>query len=382
MPRRAAGAETRRLLVGAVAALVVTGALAGCGAKRPASEWRPHEPREAYAYTAVLMARHPLYRALGHLEAALDDLGEEEWEPVLEPIDERFEQMAFLESSALGDPAEHLRVLDRQWQARYPDLALEPGALGRDLRARVDWEQRRARSVVSAHLARERAAESRRIAQMRAELVRQYQERITNLRIRAELGDQARAQRARSELEQVWAVIDAQVAAEEAAGQELLAQLEAELESEARGRIEAVRGRADELTASRRAEMSSAGGELYAQMLAEMAAPWPAAPEGGEVAVQAEAPNARLIEAEGLREQAGGARDEAMREQRVRLLRAIGALRARLKSGTETAARVVAYRDGIRLRLVPGEPAGGENLTGSMAERLEAFWRQAEEQRS
>ncbi len=376
-------APSSRLLAGAITVLVVVGALIGCGHDRPASRRHAPEPRRGYAYTAVLMSRHPLYHALADLEAAIDELGDDEWDPVLEPIDERFEQIAFLESFALADPAERLAALRGGWRDGYPDLDLEPGALSPDLQARIDWERRRAARVVAERMAAGEAAETRRLAQLRAELVREHQERLTNLRIEGGLGGTERAERAEREQLRVWETIEAQLEAERQAGRELLAELEARLGREAGLRIEAAQRRADDATAARSNEMLAAGSGLYGEMIAEMSAPW-AGPPGEEATAlgRADEPNARLAEAEGSRQRAEAVRREAAREQRLRLVRAVGRLRARLKSGTETAARVVAHRDGIDLQLLPGGSARGENMTDTIGDKLRALWSGAEGQRS
>ena len=129
--------------------------------------------------------------------------------------------------------------------------------------------------------------------------------------------------------------------------------------------------------------MAAAGAELYDDMVAALSALWPEpAIEEMELRGETGATNQRLEMAEGSRQQAEAARRRVAEQQQRRLLRALGRLRAQLKSETETAARVVAYRDGIDLTLLPGGPPRGDDLTSSMARKLEAFWNEAGRQRS
>lgn len=367
----------------AVAALIVAAAvLAGC-ARRPLLSTRAPELRPGYAYTAVLVTRHPLYAALVDLETALTDLGDGEWEPVLPPMETRLATELLAERLSIGDPVEQIATLHTHWRESYPELQLPGDALTQDLQARIDWEQRWSDSTIAARMAQAEAQEGRRLAQLRAALVRQYQERLSNLRIDEVLGDETAAERARAERERVWQAIEAQLEAERAAGREALAGLERRLREQAQERLRTVGARAEAVAARRSETMAVAGAGLYDDMLAALSAPWPEpAIEEVELRGEAGATDQRLGTAEESRRQAGAARSEAIEQQQRRLLRALGRLRAQLKSETETAAHVVAYRDGIDLTLLPGGPPRGDDLTSSMARKLEAFWREAGRQRS
>ncbi len=359
------------------------GAITGCGPHGGTARRSVAEPREGYAYTAVLMARHPLYRAIAELERALEELGDDEWDPVLEPLDDRFEQIVFLESLAFADPTDRLITLHEQWRGAYPDLAVEPGAFSPDVQTRIEWERRRAQRVIAEQMAGAEAAEGRRLARMRAALVARYQERLVNLRIDANLGGEDEAQAAQAEEQRIWEAIDAELAAERQAGRELLAEMARRLRREAEIRIMSAQERADALASGRRDEVQRVGADLYAQMAEELSGPWEGEPPGevGAVADVSE-PNVRLEMAESMRARAEQVRRETAEQQRRRLLRALGRLRARVKSGTETAALVVAHRDGIELQLLPGGSARGENMTGSIAAKLEQFWSDADGRRS
>ena len=123
--------------------------------------------------------------------------------------------------------------------------------------------------------------------------------------------------------------------------------------------------------------MRGAGADLYDEMIARMQEPWPRrAPEdtAASAEMQADPANRRLEEMDSSREAAETAREEKIAEQRERILQALGRLRAQIKIGTETAARVVAYRNGIRLQTLPGGQRQGGDVTATVAEQLEDFW--------
>ncbi|MGC9317964.1 MAG: hypothetical protein ACP5KN_08015 [Armatimonadota bacterium] len=375
--------SSRRVLVGLVVVVAAGCVGAGCGPRTAREMPRPGERREGYAYTAMLMARHPLYDALGELETALEELGDGDWRPVLEPIDARFEQMALMESMAFADPSERLVDLSRQWRESYPAVAIDPEKLAADLQTRIDWEREQAHRHVAERMAEAEAAQSRRIAQLRARLVRQQQERLINLGITVNSADPEVAKQAERERERVWDTIEAQVGIQRQSGEEALAELREQLQAEAQRRVDAAVERARATMAGREAEMRAAGSELHAEMGDEMFRPWQG-PAQTEVMVQSDpsAANAGLDAAEMSRAQAKQAREEAAQVQRRRLFSAIGRLRSQIKSGTERAARVVAYRQGIDLQLLPGGSARGEDMTGIISQHLEAFWSVSEDRRS
>lgn len=374
MARAAASRSARLILAAAFAA-----ACLGSCAPRERAVVQPKERAEGYAYTAVLMSKHPLSPALAELELALDQLREDEWEPVLEPIDDRFADLALLESFALADPQERLAQLTQDWRRGYETAQVRPEGTEADLRARIDWERRQARRRVQERMRQARAMEARQLAKLRASLVRKYEERLTNLGIQIEMGENAEA--AEAERQDVWDTIEARVQQQGKVAEQTLAELERQLETEAEQRIAEAEARAEETMLARAGEMQQAGEQMYGRMADQMSLDWPQPPADVQVTIAPGEANERLAEAEVSREQAMAARRDAAARQRERLLRAINSLRRQIKRSTEAAAKVVAYRDGIDLQLLPGGTARGRNMTQSIGERLEAFW-SAEGQRS
>lgn len=366
------------LKVAPVFALGLLMILAGCQAE-PAS--RPPKPPaemvDGYAYTAMLVSRHPLWGALRDLEAALADLGDDEWDPALPPIEDRFEDVAFIESYALGDQEPRMAALRRDWRADYPPLQLPANGLAEDQEARIDWEHRQAERMVRRSMAQARSAESRRLAQLRARLVEKYQERLTNLSIEVAIRDTEAAQAAGRERERVWQTIEAEVEATRVACEEQLAELETQLRAQAAERVEQARRRADVISGEREVTMRAAGAGLYDQMIGQMQQSWPQ-PGEDEATVLAEsgaAPaNERLGEIGTSREAAEAARVEKIAEQREGIQQALGRLRVKIRAGTETAAKIVAYRNGIRLQTLPGGRRQGRDVTGMVAAELDDFW--------
>jgi len=372
---RAAASRSARLILAAAFAAACLGSCA----PRERAVVQPKERAEGYAYTAILMSRHPLSPALAELEWALDQLREDEWEPVLEPIDDRFADLALLESLALADPQERLAQLTQDWRRGYETAQVRPEGIEADLRARIDWERRQARRRVQEQMRQARAREARQLAKLRASLVRKYEERLTNLGIQIEMDENAEA--AEAERQDVWDTIEARVQQQGKVAEQTLAELEQRLETEAEQRIAEAEARAEETMLGRAGEMQQAGEQMYGRMADQMALDWPQPPEDVQVTIAPGEANERLAEAEVSREQAMAARRDAAARQRERLLRAINSLRRQIKRSTEAAAKVVAYRDGIDLQLLPGGTARGRNMTQSIGERLEAFW-SAEGQRS
>lgn len=378
----ARAARSSRLLVVVAALVVAAGVLAGCS-RGPRPPWRAPELRAAHAYTAVLMAEHPLYDALADLETALADLGDGEWSPVLPPLDMRFAPILMAQSLTVGDPAGRLTTLRQHWRGLYPPLQLPGDALTQDLHARVAWVRRQAYGEVARQKAQAEAEQSRRLARLRAELVQRYQERLTNLRIDETLGDQRAAERAVAERERVWQAIEAELEAERLRLAEAARRSAEAAAREAAGRIAAVQEQADSLAGARATAMEAAGAGLYDEMIAAISAPWPEPAVGEvEVRVEADAANRRMELAEGSRQVAEAARREIAEQQRLETLRALGRLRGQLKSETEMAARVVAHREGLDLRLLPGRPSHGVDVTSSMARKLATFWGEAGRRRS
>ena len=343
----------------------------------------PGELVDGYAYTAVLATRHPLWGALVRLEQALEELADYQWAPMPDPRDRRFEQVVFFESYALADPQDRLDALRNVWRAQYPPVVLDPAELAADQTTRIAWERDRAEESIQRRMASAEAQESRRLALLRARLVRYYQERLTNLAIDMQIRDTEAAAAAEREREQVWAVIEAEIETARRSGREMLAALEEELRSDAEQRIRRARERAEAVMAERQTEMAQAGADLYAEMIEVVQQPWPDTGEGTATAtIEADEANLLLDVAGDLRDQAEAARLEKLELQRERMLQSLGRLRAQLKSGTESAAAVVAYRRGINLHLLPGEPARGNDYTGVVAEELEEFWTFGGDQRS
>ncbi len=374
MEGRRPASNARCLGIALTLALVCT--VTGCGREPVQQTVRvPDEPVVGYAYTARLVGRHPLWDALQELETAVEDLGDDEWEPVLSPIDRRFEEMAFIESFALADPQPHMARLRRDWRSDYPPLLLQSEGLASDLEARIEWERRQAEQIVARKMAQARSRESRRLARMRAALVEKYQERLTNLSIEATVRQDEAAAAAEEERQRVWETIESQMSEARETGQEELSRLEAELRERVAERVRIARDRASDASSRRLSALRSAGAELHEEMIARIDQPWttPAAATASANAT-GEAANDRMQDLEVSREAAELARREKMQQQRERMRAAAERLRSQIKAGTETAAKVVAYRQGIRLQMLPGGQRRGEDVTDLIDEELEKFW--------
>ncbi|GEM_PF-6308682 len=369
-PVTRAAKSARNLIVAISLAL----SLAGCArVKSPVP--LPDEPVDGYAWTAMLVSRHPLWGALRNLERAQQELGAAGWEPALEPANRWFADLTFAGSFALPDPGARLARLNEDWRADYPPLLLPRDGLSQDLQARIDWEREQAERVVRTRLAEAESVESRKLARMRAELVQYYQERLTNLSIDSTIGTAQRAAEAEAEAQRIWAIIEAEIEAARRRGEDDVTTLEAELRQEAAERVQRARQRAEEISAERRETMRAAGADLYDRMIAEMQQSWPTA-DGGEVSAEVEADtgNSRLEEMGASYASAEAARQAKVAEQQAEMAQAIARLRAQITEGTESAAQVVAYRNGIALQVIPGGTRRGSDVTQFIADKLEDFW--------
>jgi hypothetical protein len=304
-------------------------------------------------------------------------LGDEQWDAALPPIDDRFVDIVFIESYVLSDQEPMMAILRDDWRTRYPPLRLPADGLGEDLEARIGWEARQAERMVERRMARARSAESRRLAQLRAGLVEKQQERLTNLSIQAAIRQDEAAEAAEAERERVWQTIEAELEATREACERQLAELEARLREEAGDRVADARARAYVVSGEREETMRAAGAGLYEDMIAQMQEPWPQ-PSAGEMSVsaefEAEPANERLDKIDLSREAAEDARREKVELQHERMSETLARMRAKVRTGTESAAKVVAYRNGIRLQTLPGGRREGRDVTETIADELEDFW--------
>ncbi len=399
--RAASRRATARLAVICVLCAAVGCLAGGCGKRDSAPRAAPVERRVGYAYTAVLIGHHPLYGVLEHLDWAVEErrLEAGSWELEAANGEALFDsELPYaLDPSALLVPdwrppgRGRMDELRSRWMAGYPRPGAATGELSQDLAAVIEWEREQARQRVEDALAGAQARETRRLAQLRARLVREQQERLANLPLDLSAPEAEVLREAERERKLIWDTIHAQMAAETEVGEQRLAGIEQRLKAEAEARMSAAEQAAREVTARREAEMQRTGEALRAEMTHEIegadeAVPRAAADAGTSTpgrdraelgATQRGEANARLGAASRMREEAHAARDRAVSRQLHRLAQARGRLQRQLKRSTEIAALAVAERQNLELALLPGDAPRGNDMTQLIGAELDGFWNAA-----
>lgn len=366
------------------AMLALTCALAGsltvgCGERKPHSAREPLQPGRGYAYTAVLMSAHPQYRALARLDMAANQLDEAEMELPLSLMGRRMSPVTLTETLAYGADPARLAQWRQWWEARYTEAdELADGELPRDLWAGLEWEREQSRKQVDRRMATADMELSRRLAKVRAGLVRQMQERLNNLELDLTGRESDVLEAAAEERKRIWESIDRQVELARESGDEDLIQLRAQLEAEAAARAAEARREAEETARVRAEQVARAGETLHSEMAGELEALQWHNPAAAELVSEPSEANRRQASAEHTVEQAQATRREALEWQRTQLRAAAARLRMKLKRETEVWAIAVARRNDIQLQLLPGGRAEGRDMTQPIAAELEMVWRGTE----
>ena len=358
------------LVVGCNVALVAS----GCGRQGTVVDRAPIKPGSGYAYTAVLMATHPLYETLARLEMAAETLGEDQTPTALGLLGPALEPVTLTEAAVYSPDPAALQSWESWWREQYTGSLDRGEGLPRDLLAGLEWEREQARQQVDQSMLEAEAQLTRRLARLRARLVKEQQERLNNLELDLSSPESAVLEAAQAERQRIWDAIELRLALERERGEGDLAELRRRLEAEAGDRVAAARARAEERVQMRAEQMATAGVELHDEMGGEIGdLSWGTlAPQA--LSVGAEQANARLGEGEQSREAAEQARSAALQRQRMQLLVAEARLRNRLKSDTEIWATAVARRYDVQLQLIPGGRRDGRDMTGTIAVELRRVW--------
>jgi len=364
---------SRALILCSVCAFVGLAAV-GCGQRQARVHRIPQTVEPGYAYTAVLMASHPMYPTLTRLELAASALSEDDTSSLAGLMSRRIEPLTLTEM--LGPTADPAALAGRQrwWQKRYEAVAGLESELPKDLWAGLEWEREQAAKQVDEQMAEADATLSRRLARVRASRVRQMQETLNNTGLDLTGREADVLEAAEAERQRIWDAINEQVEAEREAGSAELAQLRVALEAEARARVAEARLAAEVVAAARAEEMGTSGQELRDEMAGEMGPGTGEAPAGASTSSEPTDANDRLALGRLEIEAAEQARREVIVRQGREILAARARLTTKLLRDTETWAVAAARRQGIDLRLLPGGERSGKDVTGSIAAELERGW--------
>lgn len=271
-------------------------------------------------------------------------------------------------------PTEALRREAELWRAGLePPAVAPPVETPTDLQASRSWRYLRIEVEAARKLGELQNAESRALAERREELVRSRLTELTNLGLPPD-ADEAQAAAKRAE---IWAGIEAEMAAATQASQRRLLAKQQELAVEAAAAKAKVDRELEEEAARRqqRAESREAGilrGEMAeaVQALADQQGVQKRArqltglgPPAGirESAVQAQ-------------EEVRGQYEATRRLQSERLRAGQAALMRGILADTRRAVMKVAFEDNLRLHLLPAGSPVGEDLTATVRERVRAIW--------
>lgn len=363
----------------AVLLLALCSLLAGCGEGKVATHppLGLSKPTEGHVYLAELMSVHPLYPAAQRLS---EEISREEREQAQAGL---FAPLGPWTARPLagvilgGFP---YAAFHRYWVAWEAQLVGPPepqeAGLPPDLEAEKRWRYRQIELEEAQALAQVRAEESRRLAAVREELVRERLVELTNAGLNVRLPAGEARQKAEEIRGQIWAEIEEAVSRERQASEarvalqaqrlasqsrRLKAQVDAELEEEARARRESrllgVEGPREEM----RRGVAGLPGR-------------PGVDSGRVERPGAEPDGTDLQEAEEARNRALAAYHEARRRQlqclqecRVQLVRA---MLADLRLATTR----VAFEHNLRLTLVPPGSPTRVDLTSQVRRYLRTIW--------
>ncbi len=324
------------------------------------------------------MCTHPLYPAARRLAAEIDRLERVETPTVAAEVGEGWAPPVFASPALLAFPQD---VFQRDWQAWDAGLVtatpLETAGLPPDLEAARDWRYREIDLEQARKLAQVRADESRRLAELRENLVRERLEELTNAGLDfSGLPAEARA-RGEEKRRQIWDQIEGATAREQA---EYLHK-----------RLPALQARLAAETARRKAEVDTA---IQAETRVRHESAIPALLEPRHEmeqrmqrftgAVRGQEPPtslpgmgptaADLRAAEEARDQAFTAYREARERQLQRLQESQVQLVRAIIADVRLAAMRVAFGDNLRLTLVPPGSPQGADLTDQVRRRVDSIW--------
>ena len=354
--------------------------LAACGPQKVATPAPSplSNPLEGHVYLAQLMSAHPLYPAAQRLAAEIGRLGRTPAPAVTAEVGERWTTPLFLGPPPLAFPQD---AFLRDWQTWQTGLVIpappETAGLPPDLEAARDWRYRQIDLEQARKLAEARATESRRLAQFRDKLVRDRLEELTNAGLDLKVPPAEAPQREEETRRRIWDEIEAAVAREQA--------------ESAEKRLPAVQAQLDAETARRKAEVDA---EVQAEARARRESALPTLVEprqemeqrvkrfanppstGGQpTQLPGMAPTATdLRAAEQARDQALAEYERTRQRQLQRLEESQAALIRSILADVRLAAMRAAFEDNLRLNLVPPGSPRGADLTDQVRRRVELIW--------
>lgn len=354
--------------------------LAACGTQKAATPPRAglSNPLEGHVYLAQLMSGHPLFPAAQRLAAEISRLEQAAVPAIGSGVGEGWLSPLYLGPAPGVFPRDAFLRDWRTWQAGLLTPApLETVGLPPDLEAAREWRYRQIELEQAAQMAQARAAESRVLARLRESLVRERMEELTNAGLDLSVPPAEAARREEEIHRRIWDQIEATVAREQAqAEQKRLPAIQARLDAETARRKAEVDA---QVQAEARLRQESVLPELVEprQRMEARVARFADLPFGPEQPAQLGglAPSVTdLATAERARDEALAHYQQTRLEQIQRLKRSQAALVRLILADVRLAAMRVAFQDNLRLSLVPPGSAFGANLTDRVSRRAQQIW--------
>ncbi len=344
----------------------------GC-AKVPEPLVVPVQPSapEGYVYKGPLAAMHPLWPTARRLRERAAGLEKAARSPALSPKEWLWKVQAseFSRTGAPTPPGAGSWTLEATPTAiPQPAGRADREALraAREERVRLRYERRQQASA---------AEEAFKLSQMEIDLWRKAQVALNNLRIQEALGG-PNAATAREQQQQIAANIDRQMGEATKASEQRRAQTKADLDTQRDAEIAQIRAEVADRQAApppiSRAtdELKALRSNLDMQWWLPEPPPMELSPETRAMAAGLAAGGEQAVAVE--QKQLA----ETARAQSARLAEAAGRIERLINEDVEVAARSLALAHGVRMHILPLEPATGKDMTAQCADWLKDVWMQ------
>jgi hypothetical protein len=329
-------------------------------------------------YLAELISLHPLYPAARRAGEEMDRLrsGELPEAPARMPLDWELPLM----SGELGMfPEGELRREYRAWVAglKSPTVPATEG-LPADLAASQQWRYMQVELATAQTLAEFRGRESQRLAQLRETLVRSRLTELTNAGIVTGVPPAQARETAAEQQAQIWQEIEEQTQAEQQESEHRIVAEKRRLETQARAQKAVIEREINQEAAARRRaaqEIPELAG-LRAEMTGRMEEVVAAGGVGERARqVSGAAPPATVrSSAEQAREEAFAEYEATRQRQLERLAEGQAATLRAIMQDMRRVVMMIAFRDNLRLHVIPAASPVGRDLTGEVRAKVQAVW--------
>ncbi len=329
--------------------------------------------QEGYFYPGPLLHLHPLWQALTALEQQANRLAVARED---EDDSASLVELAPLPAPELVTPNLVLFTppLLRELEP-VPLLTATQEGLPEDLRVSLEWHKQLAYRRHRERVAAARAEATLASARVEADLWREYQVALNNLRIQEAVGGPGAAEASESH-ERILQALENRVAAAKAESAERLAQRLRELSLQLEEHLRQLELQARAEAEGRSVPVLDTGAtdlrELQQRLRIDW---WLPSPKPVETSREDLFPELAARHKEALQQQQA-AFVQSRKQQAARMRRAAGVLRRLIRQDVETAARAQALARGVLVNVPPLEPRRGTDITAKCTQWLRQQWSQ------